>query len=452
MRVPADRATVPFVDKSREPFRLKGLPATKQFADMYFTRLGELRPSVERAVQRTWGAESLKQCVKTLDAEPDVPVLVIGTVYKEMKRKPNILEEVTRDVLDVRPADDGHHKYCGDDDVLFLEDESGRLVLIGEALATVRVVTGVVIAVRGKVKPSGELQVSDLCFAGIAPQPPLSAAATSDCYVALVSGLHVGDPSKDMLPLQMLLEHLTGQLGCAEDHQQQANIVRLIIAGNATSNPVDSSAETGSLVALDVMKKLATAEQQKLSRNVYSLDRYLTSLTSSMPVDLMPGETDPSNFLLPQQPFHHCMLPQSSELETLNLCTNPYACNVGGVDFLGSSGQPLDDMMRYLPSEDRLQALVDSLHFQHIAPTAPDTLGCYPFTSSDPFIMKECPHVYFAGNQPRFESQLVNGPEGQRVLAVLVPAFEQERTCVLVNLRTLECEALSFAGLDEQGE
>ena len=33
---------------------------------------------------------------------------------------------------------------------------------------------------------------------------------------ALVSGLHVGDPAKDMLPVQMLLEHLTGQLGCAE--------------------------------------------------------------------------------------------------------------------------------------------------------------------------------------------------------------------------------------------
>ncbi|KAL3914925.1 MAG: hypothetical protein SGPRY_007448, partial [Prymnesium sp.] len=105
---------------------------------------------------------------------------------------------------------------------------------------------------------------------GLSPQPPLASSDTSEGerFVALVSGLHVGDPSRDMLPVQMLLEHLTGQLGCAEDHSQQANIVRLIIAGNATCSPVDRSAETGSLVSLDVMKKLASTQQQTFSRHV----------------------------------------------------------------------------------------------------------------------------------------------------------------------------------------
>ena len=67
-------------------------------------------------------------------------------------------------------------------------------------------------------------------------------------------------------------------------------------------------------------------------------------------------------------------------------------------DFLGSAGQPLDDMMRYVPGDDRLGALVESLKFRHLAPTAPDTLGCCPFTTTDPFVLKECPHVYFAAN------------------------------------------------------
>ncbi len=30
--------------------------------------------------------------------------------------------------------------------------------------------------------------------------------------------------------------------------------------------------------------------------------------------------------------------------------------------------------------------------------------GCYPFQDKDQFIIEECPHVYFVGNQPRFES------------------------------------------------
>ena len=104
---------------------------------------------------------------------------------------------------------------------------------------------------------------------------------------------------------------------------------------------------------------------------------------------------------------------------------------------------------RYLPGDDRLASLARLLEFRHLAPTAPDTLGCYPYAEEqeDPFVVRECPHVFFAGNQPRFESKLVEGPSGQRVRTIMVPDFCREHTCVLVNLTTLECRPLSFAGL-----
>lgn len=35
--------------------------------------------------------------------------------------------------------------------------------------------------------------------------------------------------------------------------------------------------------------------------------------------------------------------------------------------------------------------------------------GCYPFYQKDPFILEECPDVYFSGNAPSFESKLING-------------------------------------------
>ena len=132
----------------------------------------------------------------------------------------------------------------------------------------------------------------------------------------------------------------------------------------------------------------------------------------------MPGADDPCNYLLPQQPFHPCMLPQASQLATLNLCTNPYCCDIDGVRVLGTAGQPLDDMQRCLPGDDRLKTLQRSLEFQHLAPTAPDTLGCYPFANKeeDPFVVRQCPHIFFAGNQPRYESKIVEGADGQRVL------------------------------------
>ena len=35
--------------------------------------------------------------------------------------------------------------------------------------------------------------------------------------------------------------------------------------------------------------------------------------------------------------------------------------------------------------------------------------GCYPYFTDDPFIIEECPHVYFAGNQPCFQHRMLPG-------------------------------------------
>lgn len=107
-----------------------------------------------------------------------------------------------------------------------------------------------------------------------------------------------------------------------------------------------------------------------------------------------------------------------------------------------------------MPDDDRLQTLARSLEYQHLAPTAPDTLGCYPFAdkTADPFVVRTCPHIYFAGNQPRYETKLVEGGQGQQVRVVMVPDFTKEHTCVLVDLNTLECKPITFSGLELDGE
>jgi DNA polymerase delta subunit 2 len=50
-----------------------------------------------------------------------------------------------------------------------------------------------------------------------------------------------------------------------------------------------------------------------------------------------------------------------------------------------------------------IKALELTLRMRTMFPTCPDTLRCYPGTVEDPFIIDQAPHVYFAGNQPRFE-------------------------------------------------
>lgn len=36
-------------------------------------------------------------------------------------------------------------------------------------------------------------------------------------------------------------------------------------------------------------------------------------------------------------------------------------------------------------------------------------LVCYPFFDKDPFVLSEAPHVYFIGNQPKFETKILSG-------------------------------------------
>ena len=114
---------------------------------------------------------------------------------------------------------------------------------------------------------------------------------------------------------------------------------------------------------------------------------------------------------------------------------------------LGTDGRNVNDIYRFTGQNSRLDIAKLSLESGHIAPTAPDTLGeriktpltyficyncfvlhsswiklqvycsnnltsfsgSYPYYDKDPFIIKECPNVYFVGNQPEFAQDIVTG-------------------------------------------
>ena len=56
-----------------------------------------------------------------------------------------------------------------------------------------------------------------------------------------------------------------------------------------------------------------------------------SSLQGSVDVALMPGQFDPSNHFLPQQPLHRCMFPQSGTMSTFTRATNPFHYDIDGV-------------------------------------------------------------------------------------------------------------------------
>ena len=139
-------------------------------------------------------------------------------------------------------------------------------------------------------------------------------------------------------------------------------------------------------------------------------------------------------------------------LDTLRYSTASYAL---------SPGQSIADILQRVPLADaggdprppgqplEIDALVNTLLWRHLAPTAPDTLTCYPFYEVDPFVIDEShvPHLAFSGAARAFGSRWVPDGAGGGVRAVTVPAFWASHTAVLVNLRSpcLDAEAITFA-------
>lgn len=68
------------------------------------------------------------------------------------------------------PAPPPPTKFISPDDIVTLEDESGRIKLVGPYITTARLVTGVVIGVLGMETPEGAFEVVDICYGGMAPQ------------------------------------------------------------------------------------------------------------------------------------------------------------------------------------------------------------------------------------------------------------------------------------------
>lgn len=97
---------------------------------------------------------------------------------------------------------------------------------------------------------------------------------------------------------------------------------------------------------------------------------------------------------------------------------------------------------------DARQVLVNTLLWRHMAPTAPDTLPCYPFSDADPFVIGGCggggsthpvPDFFFSGGARGLGTRVVR--DGARsVRVVCVPDFSQTATAVLVDLDSANCD------------
>ena len=158
---------------------------TNQYAPLYAERLTRMRAELRHAAQAKWPdhAAIIKNLV---DLVPNEKCVIIGTLYKDMKNKPNILRELADDennTFVIQPiAHSRNVKYIskeGDDgkgdgfsDELILEDELQRILLVDDRDLNMSVglfkksdfCTGLVIALLGYENDESKFRVLDFCF------------------------------------------------------------------------------------------------------------------------------------------------------------------------------------------------------------------------------------------------------------------------------------------------
>lgn len=404
---------------------LKQKSYNQQFSHIYVSRLLYLRDAVSRCIQETGGDDAPAVLPKIIDLKDGHECIIIGTLLKVLGRKPDIFKALSSEE-GLATIEASGACLATDDDELVLEDESGRVQLLGESVDVGRLVTGVVLGVRGRMLDSKNgFQVDHVYYPEFPPQLALPERTESE-YVALVSGLSLGR-NTDSKPLRnhVLMDYLAGRIGNDDEKQFVAQIVRTVFVGNSIDSSVSSAAH-------DRATKPTSEELISDAAPMKNLDELVSSLACCMPVDIMPGDSDPSNYTMPQQSFHRCLFPQSARFTSFRAVTNPYEAQVGGVQFYGHAGQPVRSMLQcMLPkathadgeengdsqeaghsSEDALDCLEQCLRWRHSALTAPDLLACFPMANEDPFIMESCPHVLFAGNQSEFNTRVVKGKFG----------------------------------------
>lgn len=418
----------------------------QQYASIYFTRLASLKAATKRAASLSWDSlkidgRSIHYVEKALNIPEGELVWIVGTIYKEMKFKPSIFEDVASAHYGPAPVVKERYTDPGTD-VVMLEDESGRIKLTGNKIRSMPLVTGIIAAILGSEDSEGDFRVIDVRFPDYAPQKLFPTVVPQKRYIALISGLCLS-PSDKFEREQLLLEFLIGELGGSPLRQLSAEICHVILAGDSLA---DQNPNKGNLLSFGT--EAHKFDFEPMTR----LDEFIYQVCQSVPLSLLPGQEDPVEASMPQQPFHRALFRKSAVLlkeGVFTTTTNPYWWDIEGRSVLGSGGQTINDIYRYLEEDDRLEMMKNTLKWRHCAPTAPDTLWCYPFPDTDPFILNETPHIYFVGSQPKFATRLVEdvGIDGYNVKyrLIMVPRYSETGQIVLVDIDTLETRLVEIA-------
>ncbi|PVU99328.1 hypothetical protein BB559_000801 [Furculomyces boomerangus] len=293
------------VDTTKNTFIITPESYQQQFSGIYRQRLQALWPRLVEAARSKWiefdeGIEIMEKISSVSDICERV--VLIGTVFLEQKLKPSILEEVSKSQWEKEtPLPE---KYWSEEDLVWLEDETGRINVISDPKGKIPVlITGMVVSVLGSSTKDGRFVVEDVEYAGMPVQSPVLDVSKDrqkhgkSEYVAIVSGFGVTGDSGVSRNMQLLADFLGGLLGGEEMRELSSKIGSLIVAGNSIDGRGvyggKINEKMGKLGLRNTNDNVLGREVVVEKRSYVELDNYLSQIAGILPVILMPGDTDP---------------------------------------------------------------------------------------------------------------------------------------------------------------
>lgn len=434
--------------------------------------------------------------------KPPQECIVIGTIFKRMKLQPDVIKELSQGDFHVKCERYLGH-YTSQDDNLVLEDTTESISLIGN-INPKNFVTGVVVGLLGIAVGGGsQFLVQDICYAepnrqilyddnddnddvvDLSPGLSQSNLTSEPMYLMVVSCLGFRHDMKRDSPhtqaLQSMIDFIWGANKYEED-ERSSRVARILVVGDSLlEDRLFSENEPNQ----DVLTKMKQSRQVKQYDNsikaVNHMDDFFAQLSRTINVDVMPGPSDPSSHLMPQQPFHPCMFPKSCMFPTFNCVTNPHhAIYNHNVEILATSGQNVDIISKFSGLTDPIEIMKCHLMWGNSAPSAPDNLYSVPYEDEDPHIIDFIPEIYITGCQESYktdyyyytlgepttkksrknEETLFTTPDKEsshksknvasptirksRTLLITIPKFCETYKCVLINLRDSKSHLISF--------
>lgn len=400
---------------------VQDLQFSYQYFNIYRHRLQELRQLIDTQ-------DHLNILVDRItEVKQDQHVFLIGIIVRSHKTRASNIEKYIVKVgsMESRPS---IGNFSTEQDSFFIEDENGRLVLDPSHLDTdwSDLVTGVVIGIRGVIKEDAILQVLDITY----PNATLPKRITlmKDEYICVISGLELGNPALDHTYITTLVESFLGSVD--DEDEIFTKIVRLVILGDSIYKPLSARTVDRRAVGESELRGF-----QEMSASLKHLDTFLSECSGIFPVDIVPGELDPTNASLPQQPLSPYLFPKSSSYTALQSVPNPYEFELNDVSFLCTSGQNLLGLSQFVPEgKSEIDLMKLTLKYRHLAPNAPDALQCIPMQNNDPFIIRKLPNIYISGNTKAFHTAFSD----ESIRLVTVPKFCNSKSFVLIHRFTLE--------------